>query len=138
MLPKVRNSEKAKAHPFDVIVFDFDGVIIDSARDLVGAARHSLRQVGSGEPDFSFVRSCIGGGARNLLLRCLDDSKKDRVDDALNIFRSYYEENCLNQTVLYPGVRELLAFYAQQETPGARHLQDPGSNSQDSGCAEDS
>ena len=115
MLSQTRSNRCIAVHTFDLIVFDFDGVIIDSAQDLVGAARHSLREVGSAEPEFSFVRSCIGGGARNLLLRCLDDDKKDRVEEALRIFRGYYEQNCLKQTVLYPGVRDLLAFYAHKK-----------------------
>lgn len=114
---KAKSSVCAAVRTYDVIVFDLDGVIIDSARDLVAAARYSLHQVGSSDRDFSLVRSYIGGGARNLLLRCLDEDKRDRIDEVLNIFKAYYEENCTAQTILYPGVRDVLAFYA-----GKKHL----------------
>jgi len=112
MLPKVKSSRHTATRTIELIVFDLDGTIIDSAQDLAQAARYSLQQVGSGLRSFEFIRSCIGGGARNLLLRCLDDDKKDRSDAALAYFRNYYEENCTAHTVLYPGVAEVLRFYA--------------------------
>ena len=115
MQPKDKSSQSTAVRTFDVIVFDLDGVIIDSAGDLVGAARYCLRQVGSADRDFSFIRSCIGGGARNLLLRCLDDDKKHLADEALEIFRNYYVQNCTKQTVLYPSVRDVLEFYAHKK-----------------------
>ena len=108
---KVRNDGCVAVRTFKLIIFDFDGVIIDSARDLVSAAQYSLQQVGSSDPGFAFIRGCIGGGARNLLLRSLDKDKKDRVDEAMAIFRNYYEQNCVNETVLYPGVNDVLTFY---------------------------
>jgi phosphoglycolate phosphatase len=109
---KVNNNDRIAARTFNLIIFDLDGVIIDSARDLVSAAQYSLRQVGSSDPGFSFMRRCIGVGARKLLLRSLDEDKKDRVDEAMGIFREYYERNCANQTVLYPGVSDVLNFYS--------------------------
>lgn len=108
---KDRNDGGVAVRTFNLIVFDLDGVLIDSARDLVSAAQYSLREVGSSDPGFPFIQRCIGGGARNLLLRSLDEDKKDRVDEAMAIFRSYYERNCVNETVLYPGVRDVLSFY---------------------------
>lgn len=117
MLPKVKTDAATAVATFDLIVFDLDGTVIDSVPDLVTAAQHSLEHVGSGKPSFDFIRNCIGGGARNLLLRCLDNDKKDRVDDAMKFFRSYYEQHCTDQTVLYPGVRDVLSYYA-----GHKHL----------------
>jgi phosphoglycolate phosphatase len=117
MLLKDKSRTSTAVSTFDLIVFDLDGTVIDSAEDLVEAARHSLRHVGSGEPSFAFIKSCIGGGARNLLLRCLDDDKKDRVDQAMAFFRQYYERHCTDHTVLYPGMYEVLRYYA-----GKKHL----------------
>ena len=115
MPQKDKSSVSTTVRTYDVIIFDLDGVVIDSIPDLVVALRHSLHQVGSSDRDPAFVRSCIGGGARNILLRCLDEDKKERIDEAMRIFRVYYEENCTNQTALYPGVREILEFYSSQK-----------------------
>ncbi len=115
MLPAVERDACTATRTLNLVIFDFDGVIIDSAQDLAAAARHSLLYLGSGVPPFPFIRSCIGGGARNLLLRCLDDDKKDRVDEALPLFREYYERHCADHTALYPGVREVLEFYSHRK-----------------------
>ena len=100
------------ARSYDLIVFDLDGVVIDSVADIVAAANHCLREMGSPERDPAFVRECIGGGARNLLLRCLDEEKKEHIDAAVKIFKSYYLENCTKHTVLFPGVLDVLKHYA--------------------------
>ena len=111
MLPQVESNISTTARTFDLVIFDLDGVVIDSSQDLAAAARHCLLEMGSGVPSYPFIRSCIGGGARNLLLRCLDDDKKERVDEAMVLFREYYEQNCTVRTTLYPGVRDILEFY---------------------------
>jgi phosphoglycolate phosphatase len=112
MLPKAKSSCYTATRTYELIVFDLDGVVIDSVGDIVAAARHTLQHVGSQDRDFAFIRDCIGGGARNLLLRCLDGDRQDRIDEALKIFKSHYEQNCTNLTVLYPGVLDILAYYA--------------------------
>jgi phosphoglycolate phosphatase len=109
---KVERDSLVAVRSFNLIIFDLDGVIIDSTHDLVSAAQYTLGRVGSSDPGFSFLRNCIGGGARNLLLHSLDEDKKDRVEDALTIFREYYERNCVNATRLYPGVKDVLTFYS--------------------------
>lgn len=115
MSPTVEKESCNTTRTFDLVIFDFDGVIIDSAQDLAAAARHSLLQLRSGVPAFPFIRNCIGGGARNLLLRCLDEDKKDLVDEAMAIFRIYYEQHCTDRTVLFPGVRDVLEFYSHHK-----------------------
>lgn len=102
----------AASRSYDLIVFDLDGVVIDSVADIVAAARHCLQEMGSRDRDAAFIRECIGGGARTLLLRCLDEDKRDRIDAALKIFKSYYIENCTRHTVLFPGVSDVLEYYA--------------------------
>ena len=114
---KVKNNHRLAVRKFNLIIFDLDGVIIDSARDLASAVQYSLKQVGSSDPGFPFIRRSIGGGARNILLQSLDADKKERVDEAMIIFRDYYESHCTNETVLYPGVSDVLNFYS-----GHKHL----------------
>ena len=115
MLPTAKSDSRVAVRTFDLIIFDLDGVIVDSVEDLVAALRHSLRQVGSRDCAFSDIRNLIGFGARNILLQSLDEDKKDRVDAAMTEFRDYYGQNCTNKTVLYPGVSEVLATYARHK-----------------------
>ncbi len=108
---KARSNSSTAIHTFDLVVFDFDGVVVDSADDLVAAIQHSLHAVGSKDPGYSSIRELIGVGAQQLIMRSLERDKKHRIDDAMDIFREYYVQNCTEQTKLYPGVQEMLAFY---------------------------
>lgn len=108
----VAPSCEAATRTYDLIVFDLDGVVIDSVADIVAAASYCLQEMGSQARDPAFIRECIGGGARNLLLRCLDEDKKERIDAALKIFKGYYTQNCTKHTVLFPGVLDILEYYA--------------------------
>jgi len=112
---KARSSRPAALRAFEVIVFDFDGVVIDSADDLVDAVQHSLHAVGSKDPGYWAIRRQIGIGARQLLLQSMDVEKRHRIDNAMEVFREYYTQNCVNHTVLYPGVEEMLALCHQSK-----------------------
>jgi phosphoglycolate phosphatase len=106
------SSCSATTRTYDLIVFDLDGVIIDSVGDIVAAVHHTLKLVGSQDRDFAFIRSCIPNTIRPFLLPCLDDHSKDRIDEAVEVYKTYYEQNCTRHTVLYPGVREALEYFA--------------------------
>jgi phosphoglycolate phosphatase len=80
--------------------------------DIIAAARHCLQRFGNQDRDAAFIRSCIGGGARTLLLRCMDEDKKEHIDDALKLFKSYYEDHCTRHTVLFPGVLDVLEHFS--------------------------
>ncbi len=112
MLPMARSSCSTTTRTYDLIVFDLDGVIIDSVGDIVAAVHHTLKQVGSQDRDFAFIRNGIPNTVRPFLLPCLDDQSKDRIDEAIEVFKIYYEQNCTRHTVLYPGVRDALEYYA--------------------------
>ena len=93
----------------DLIIFDLDGTLIDSKLDLVhsvNAARHLM-----GLPNISeqLVSSYIGDGAPVLMRRALGPAASDAdVQRALEFFLAYYRDHMLDNTCLYPGVREAL------------------------------
>jgi phosphoglycolate phosphatase len=92
-----------------LLIFDLDGTLIDSKLDLVhsvNAARHLM-----GLPNISeaLVSSYVGDGAPVLLRRALGPEASDAdVQRALEFFLAYYRDHMLDNTYLYPGVREAL------------------------------
>lgn len=99
----------------EVLLFDLDGTLIDSAPDLALAINHMLTSIA--RPTFSedIIRSWVGNGANVLVKRGL--SGKSEVDEnidaelfkqSLQIFLSFYKDNLCINTQLYPSVRACL------------------------------
>ncbi|HET7295405.1 MAG TPA: HAD-IA family hydrolase [Vicinamibacteria bacterium] len=98
-----------------LVVFDLDGTLVDSSRDLATAVNAALQEVAPGAPALSLplVRSLIGNGARNLIDGSLRQAGLSRrVEDVLPVFLRHYEACLLETTRLYPGVAEGLAALA--------------------------
>lgn len=99
----------------EIILFDLDGTLIDSAPDLALAINHMLSTLE--RPTFSedLIRSWVGNGASTLVERGLSgsididpDLSTDLVAKSLLLFSDFYTENLCVNTRLYRGVRSCL------------------------------
>ncbi len=94
-----------------LLVFDLDGTLVDSSRDLASATNAALARVAPGAPaiPLDVVVSFVGEGARLLVERCLRHAGVDKAPEAvLPVFFECYGERLLDTTRLYPGVAEAL------------------------------
>ena len=94
-----------------LVVFDLDGTLVDSSRDLATAVNRALQRVAPGTPALpeGMVRSFIGSGARVLITRSLAYAGLARpVDEVLPVFLEAYRSCLLETTQLYPGTVEVL------------------------------
>src|SRR5215470_1852466 len=92
------------------LVFDLDGTLIDSKKDLVLSVNATLKAVGRAELPEDIVASYVGSGVPVLIGRALGGSPdSEELQGALKYFLSHYEEHKLDHTLAYPGVREALA-----------------------------
>jgi phosphoglycolate phosphatase len=91
------------------LVFDLDGTLIDSKLDLALAVNATLAAAGRAELPHERVFSYVGQGAMRLVERALGDgATPEEVDRAHDFFLAYYRAHMLDNTILYPGVRECL------------------------------
>lgn len=98
-----------------LVVFDLDGTLVDSSRDLATALNAALVRLAPGTPRLSDerVRSFIGSGARKLIERSLLASSLELpVEELLPAFLEAYRGCLLDTTRLYPGVEEALEALA--------------------------
>lgn len=91
------------------MVFDLDGTLIDSKKDLVISVNATLREMGRGELPEDLVASYVGSGAPVLIRRALGGAATpEELQSALNFFLEHYEQHKLDFTRAYLGVREAL------------------------------
>jgi phosphoglycolate phosphatase len=93
-----------------VLVFDLDGTLIDSERDLANSVNATLRHMGRAQLSQEQIASYVGRGAPRLIEQALGpEAKAEECQLGLEHFLAYYREHMLDHTVTYPGVREALA-----------------------------
>jgi len=99
------------AFPFDVVAFDLDGTLADTAPDLAEALNHSLQALGRPLVPPASVRHLIGHGARALLRRGLaasGEAPEELVELGFPIFLEHYAAHICDGTRLFPGIEEAL------------------------------
>jgi phosphoglycolate phosphatase len=93
-----------------LVVFDLDGTLIDSRKDLCNAVNAMLVEFDRQPLPEEIIASYIGDGAGMLVRRALGDPQDEPlVEDALQHFLAYYREHKLDHTYVYAGVMESLA-----------------------------
>lgn len=97
--------------PFDIVAFDLDGTLADTAPDLASALNHALGALGRPGVDPEGVRHLVGHGAKALLRRGLaasGDAPEALVDEGFPFFLDFYRANICVGTAPYPGIEEAL------------------------------
>jgi phosphoglycolate phosphatase len=90
-----------------VLIFDLDGTLIDSKLDLALAVNATRESIGLPALAHERVFSYVGNGAPTLIRLALGEgASEEAVQEALKFFLQYYRAHMLDNTVLYPGVRE--------------------------------
>jgi phosphoglycolate phosphatase-like HAD superfamily hydrolase len=102
---------------FDLMLFDLDGTLIETAPEICDAVNDTLRQFHLPEVSQQQVNDWIGHGTRTLLIQALAFAGDTTVDtvrqsDSLALiaaeFDKHYLRRCGTRSHLYPQVREVL------------------------------
>lgn len=100
---------------YDYLIFDLDGTLVDTCPDIIETVKYIIDRYGFQQKSDAFIRSCIGGGARNVLLKALGADQAALIDaEILPLFVAYYTEHCDNKTFAYDGVETVLQHYKNQ------------------------
>lgn len=92
-----------------LLIFDLDGTLVDSRLDLINSVNAMLHHLGKAPLPGPVIASYVGDGAPMLVRRSLGDPDDESyVQRALEYFLLYYREHKLDNTYVYPGVKESL------------------------------
>ena len=96
-----------------LLIFDLDGTLVDTSRDIADAINYAVEPFGVKPLSIEKVKSIVGSGITNLLgnliLTAQKNSSQKIVNDAVNRFLEYYSAHLLDNTKLYPQVKETLS-----------------------------
>lgn len=102
----------------DAILFDLDGTLLDTAKDLGNALNHVLSTVGRPTLVYETYRNIASDGAKGLLELGFGDDLKDFDFARLRQqFLDYYETNISVDTEYFVGVENLLLALNQANIP---------------------
>ena len=98
-----------------MVLIDVDGTLVDSVPDLAYCVDEMMKQLGMPVHGEAKVREWVGNGVERLTRRALIGQLEGEPDDALfekayPIFMALYAENTSKRSLLYPGVKEGLAY----------------------------
>jgi phosphoglycolate phosphatase len=93
---------------FRNIIFDFDGTLTDSRRDIAGAQLWALGQLGFTGHREEQIYPLIGKPLQETFERLLPSEHHHRIPEAIALYAEYYPPRSLVTTSLFPGVRETL------------------------------
>lgn len=97
---------------YQLIVFDLDGTLIDSRRDLADSANALLESCGAAPLSEERIGRMVGDGAATLVARVFDASGIVQPPDALAQFLALYDARLLNHTRPYTGISAVLDVLA--------------------------
>ncbi len=91
------------------IIFDMDGTVIDTLKDMTISMNHVLSAHGMAERSGDEIRSFVGNGIRKLVERAVPTQTTDELTECCyQDMLSYYQQHSLDNTAPYEGIVELM------------------------------
>lgn len=95
---------------YSTYIFDLDGTLLDTLKDLAASVNFALREHGMPEHATGDIRWFVGNGVRLLMERSVPGgSGNPDFEEVFSTFRSHYMEHSLDTTCPYPGIMDMLA-----------------------------
>jgi phosphoglycolate phosphatase len=91
-----------------LIVFDLDGTLIDSRKDLADSANQLIHELGGSPLPEEAVGQMVGEGAGVLVRRALAAARLPETSASLPRFLDIYDDRLLMNTRAYDGIKEVL------------------------------
>ncbi|MCL2485351.1 MAG: HAD-IA family hydrolase [Endomicrobia bacterium] len=93
---------------YDFLIFDLDGTIADSQKDITSAINLVRNEYGCKPLTVKKVRSFLGSGVNALIDKAFPGPDKEIHKNALKRFKFHYGQTLTDTTVLYPGIEKTL------------------------------
>jgi len=93
---------------YDLVLFDLDGTLTDSARGINNGQCAAFRHVGWPVPSPAVLRTFIGPPFGNIIRQTYPDMPEETVQELMQYYREYYNRQGAYENSVYPGICGLL------------------------------
>lgn len=106
---------------YKAVLFDLDGTLLDTLKDIADATNHALRSLGFPEHPLESFRYFVGDGVEVLMRRVLPEDRRDTatMSEGAGLMRAEYGRRWSATTRPYAGIPELLNALAARGIPMA-------------------
>jgi phosphoglycolate phosphatase len=94
---------------YDLVLFDLDGTLTDSARGINNGQCEAFRKVGWPVPSEKVLRTFIGPPFGNILRKMYPEMPEETIAQMIRYYREYYSRKGAYENSVYPGIFELLS-----------------------------
>ena len=97
------------------VIFDMDGTVLNTLDDLAASVNYVLGKFGMPAHCTEDYRLYFGSGIRYALQCAVPEGTKEKtIDQMLPVFKEHYNAHCLDRTVPYEGIPELMRCLRKQ------------------------
>lgn len=95
-----------------LFLFDLDGTLIDSKRDIANSVNYTMKALGLSELPHEDIYEFVGNGVTPLIQKSVEEAGgPEAFPKALEIFKAHYQEHLLDTTKPFSGVSEVLDHF---------------------------
>ncbi len=99
----------------NTVIFDLDGTLLDTLEDLKTAVNYALEKKGfPADHTVEEMRLYFGNGVRHAIRLAEPGASEEDLDRLVEIFRAYYDLHCLDRTLPYAGISELIRELSEE------------------------
>jgi phosphoglycolate phosphatase len=99
----------------DLLIWDLDGTLIDSRRDIADCVNWTLQDMGLETIPHEHIYRYVGHGVRALIQGAVEEAHGQDYDTAMKIFDTHYRAHLLDHTQLYEGLLDVLEYYRTKQ-----------------------
>lgn len=98
-----------------LILYDLDGTLADTRRDIINGVRYALRTLQGPELTDDEIKDCVGAGLHELIRKVFRTDDEKLADRGSKLYREHYKKHMLDHTHLYAGARECLEYFKDRK-----------------------
>lgn len=99
----------------DLLIFDLDGTLIDSKKDIGNSVNYTMGQLGLPSLSEELISQYVGNGVTPLIQNTLKKAGGHSFEKALKIFLHHYDQHLLDTTHLFDGIPNVLENFKDKK-----------------------